>query len=384
MTQPQNPLCPRFFLILLLAATLPGIAHGAEGRRASANTGNSTPVPAGSFRMQQEKILDQQGFGRVMTAATLLIPAGWKASGGIVWQQNPAGCGKNSTRVEWRAVSPDGVSVIEILPEETWSGNNLQMPAMQQACPNVTMSTVKDYLHWYVSRVRPGARVLDYRDRADLTESLKAYNRSDPGVAGELKSWVQGGEILLAFNVDGREMRESIAMVTIFMLNRMQGVMPGEIREFLTISAMPALAVRAPHGQLSFKFADMIRRSIHTNPEWSAEMTKHNQKMSAIAAKGEADRAAIRAQTAREIADIQRQGYESRQASQDRAHEKFTQMIRGVDTYVDSTSKERVELPNTHHHVWRLNDGTYLLTDDANLQPGRDLGIDGRQMEAAK
>lgn len=319
-----------------------------------------------------------------MTAVTLLVPAGWNATGGVVWQNAPATCGKNPTRFEWRAVSPDGSSVVEILPEETWSGNNLNLPTMTQACPNVTISNVKDYLNWYVSRIRPGARVLDYRDRPDLTTSLAHFNRNDPGVAGELRSWVQGGEILLGGAVNGREFRETIAVVVLFMLNRMSGVMPGEIREFLTLSAMPAFAVRAPRGQLDFKFCEAIRRSIKSDPQWSALMAEHHRKMSGIAAQGAADRHAIRMKTAQEIADINRQGYENTQASQDRSAARFSQTMREVETYVDPGSQQRVELPNNYDHVWRLNDDSYILTNDANFQPGRDLGVDGRQLEVAR
>lgn len=361
-------------------------ASGAADNNAAsaAVRGARNSLPAGSFRLQNAQILDQHGFGRVMTAMTMLIPAGWRASGGVVWQSNPALCGKNATHVEWRAVAADGLSAIELLPQESWSGNNLQLPAMPQGCPNVTISNVKDYLHWYAGRVRPGARILEYRDRPDMTTSLGAYNRSDRGVAGELKSWVQGGELLLASQVDGRDMRESLAIVVVFMLNRMSGVMPGEIREFVTISAMAALAVRAPQEQFDLKFAEMIRRSMKVDPQWSTAMAAHNQKMMGIAAKGAADRHEIRMQTAREVAEINRQGDENRQASRDRGHSEFVRMIREVEIYVDPKSKESIELPSTHDRIWRLEDGTYLFTNDAALQPGRDLGVEGRQLEVGK
>jgi hypothetical protein len=142
--------------------------------------------------------------------------------------------------------------------------------------------------------------------------------------------------------------------------------------------------VRAPHGQLDFKFAEMIRRSIQSDPEWSALMAEHNQKMSGIAAKGATERHEMRMRTIREVGEINRKGYEDRMASQDRSHAKFIQTIRGVSTYVDSSSKERIELPNTHERIWRLDDGTYLLTNDTAFQPNRDLGVEGRQLEVAK
>lgn len=346
--------------------------------------GASGGLPEGAVRLERADIYDNSGFGRPMKAVSIFVPAGWSASGGIVWQSNGQPCGPNGTRIEWRADSPDGVSAIELLPEETWAGNNLQMQLPEQTCPNVSITNVKDYLNWYVQRVRPGAHILDYRDRPDIVQSLEHLNRSETTVGGELRSWIEAGELLLAFNVSGRDMRESLAVIVFFTLNRMAGVMPGEVRDFLTISTSPALAFRKPHGQLDFKLAETIRRSMKNDPEWAAEMAVHNQKMAGIAAKGAADRHAIRMQTAQEIAEINRQGYENRQASNDRSHEQFVQTIRGVDTYVDTTSNERIELPDTHDHIWRLNDDTYIFTNDINFDPNRDLGIEGREMKAAE
>lgn len=341
-------------------------------------------LPAGSYRLQPAKILDSSGFGRPMTAATLFIPAGWTATGGVVWQQTQSACGKAPTRFEWRAVAPDGLSAIEILPEENWSGNNLQLPAMTGACPNVQITTAQEYLRWTAGRVRPGARILDYRDRADLITQPELYNRTDRGPFGEIKTWAQAGEVLLAYSLNGRDVREALATIVYFTLSRMPGVAPGEIREFLYLSAQIGFAVRAPAGQLDFTLVEAVRRSVKADPAWLALMADHNQKMAGIAAKGAADRQAIRQKTAEEIAAINRQSYENTQATNDRIHTKFSQSIRGVETYVDPSSKERTELPNTHDHVWRLNDGSYLLTNDVNFQPNRDLGIQGQQLEVAK
>ncbi|MEO6568893.1 MAG: hypothetical protein ABIO94_09035 [Opitutaceae bacterium] len=341
-------------------------------------------LPAGSIRAQKMRIIDAGGFGSPMTAVTLLAPVGWTAMGGVVWDQKQSSCGKVGTRFEWRAAGPDGVSAIEILPQEAWSGHNLPLPAMQQSCPNIKITTAKEYLPWYASRVRPGARILDYRDRGDMIKNPELYNQSQRGAFGEIKTWAEGGEVLLAFQVNGREVRESLAVIVHFSLNRMPGVMPGEIREFLTIGSDVGFAVRAPAGQLDFTFAEMVRRSITTDPTWSALMAEHNRKMAGISAKGAAARQDFRMKTAQEIAEINRQGYEARQASNDRSQERFNQAIRGVESYVVPGSNERTELPNTHNHVWRLNDGTYLLTNDVNLQPNRDLGIEGQQLEIAK
>jgi hypothetical protein len=337
-------------------------------------------LPEGAYRVQRARIVDPNGFGQPMTAFTLLVPAGWSTSGGIVWQPNQQGCGKAGTHVAWRAVSPDGVSAIEFMPEESWGGNNLGMGQIGP-CPNVTIMTVRDYLQWFVERTRPGARIIDYRDRSDAIKALEAYNSITPSVGGEIRNWVQAGEVLLAYNLNGRDVREMIGITVLFSLSRMQGVMPGEIREFLTISARPAIAVRAPHGQLDFNLAEALRLSVKGDPEWTALMNEHNRKMSGISTKGAIDRHNIRMDTAREIETMRNKGVVDRDASLDRSHGDFVNVIRGVENFIDTTSNERIELPNNYQHAWRLKDDTYILTDDPNFDPNRELKLEAHELK---
>lgn len=358
-------------------------ALGALAVAASAHA-SAPKLPDGAYRVQRARIVDPNGFGRPMTAVTLLVPAGWSTSGGVVWQVNQQGCGKAGTHFAWRADSPDGVSAIELMPEESWGGNNLPLPAMQLPCPNVTITNVRDYLRWLVERTRPGARILDYRDRPDIAKLLAAFNSVQPSVGGEIRNWAEAGDVLVAYNQNGRDMREMISIAVLFSLSRMQGVMPGEIREFLTISAQPAYCVRAPHGQLDFHFAAAVQQSIKVDPEWKAHMNEHTRTMTGISTRGAADRHAIRMDTAREIEAMRNQGVANRQASLDRGHQDFTQVVRGVENYIDTTSNERIELPNNYQHAWRLKDDTYILTDDPNFDPTRDLDLEGHELKAER
>ena len=53
----------------------------------------------------------------------------------------------------------------------------------------------------------------------------------------------------------------------------------------------------------------------------------------------------------------------------------FSETIRGTETYNDDNAAGgQVELSNLYDNAWRLNDGTYVLSDDANFEPYRDLG----------
>lgn len=335
--------------------------------------------------MQRAEVIDRSGFEKPLVAYSIFISAGWKPQGGIVWDvNNSSGCGKAATRVEWTAYSPDGVSYIQLLPEENWSGHNLPDMGIQQSCPNVTVLTIKDYLQWFVQRERPGARILDYRDRPDLTKGMEQLNRNETTIGGQLSSWVQAGEVLIAYELQGQDMRETIAKILFFTQNRMQGMMPGEIRQFNTVSALPGLAARAPHGQLDFDLTETMRRSLKAGPQWEALMNEHYQVLRRQNTESSIAIHEIRMKSIQEIGEINQQNYENRQASSDRIQTANVRSIRGVELYNDPVSHEQVELPNTHENIWRLKDDTFILTNDSNFQPYRDLGLDGHQLEISR
>ena len=69
----------------------------------------------------------------------------------------------------------------------------------------------------------------------------------------------------------------------------------------------------------------------------------------------------------------------------DRSHREFIETIRGTETYRDpGSSTGSVELSNQYRNAWRLNDGTYVLTDDPSFNLYGATGQDGRRLEAAR
>lgn len=359
-----------------------------QGYVAQVNTpGSQTPVglPQGSVRLQKVDIMDHHGFEQPMTAATLLIPLGWQTQGGIVWQPNMTGCGKRTPHFAWTAYSPDRQYAIEIIPEETWSGNKLQVPTMpQQSCPNVWITSAREYIQTWVQYNRPDARILDYRERRDFVEQLEQQLQQQQPVAlpgSEMRQWAEGGQALISYPYQGHDMREIIGIAVMFSLFRMQGVMPNEIMESLTISTMPGYAMRAPAGQLDLEMAEMLRKSSRPNPQWLARMTQHNNKIAQINIKGARDRSKIIAQTGEEIRQMQRDSWNKYNASQDRMQREASEAIRGTETYNDPYHGGTVELDNTYEHAWQLNDGTYVLTNDPSFEPYRFTGQDGRRLE---
>jgi hypothetical protein len=354
--------------------------HSGENGRSSFQKIGHREIPKDALRMRSEDIIDPNGFGRPITAASILIPADWKTSGGVVWKVNTRGCGRAGTSFEWSAASPDGLTRVDILPEEFWSGSSLRTQ-MNSQCPNVWLTSVREALAAYVDNYRPGARVRNFRPRPDINKKFSGLNQKSVSQHAEMSSWVDAGEVIVDYNYQGQQIEELIVLLVVFRLNKIAGVSPGEIQQFLNIETAPAFSMRAIRGKLDLKLAEAIRSSATPNPQWQGLMAQHRQKMAAINRKGAADRHRIKMQSYADIGDIINKGYQSRQAIKDRGFEKTIQGIQEVATYSNTGEQTQVVLPDTHKHAWQLNDGTYILTDDVDFKPFRDVGIDGSELE---
>lgn len=349
------------------------------------------PAPAGTLRVQKVEIMDRQGFEKPLVAATILVPVGWKGEGGVEWTPlDPCGDGH---RFNWKATAPDGIGAIQLVPAEKWSAGSFPMP--ENKCLMAPVAAARAYLEWYAQRNRPGARVLDYRPRPDLAAPFASLANTTPMQGGEMRSWVEGGELLIGYTVRGKPVREAISTVGFFIQTRMAGMGGGPGFELLQGQTFTGFAMRAPEGALDFKMADALRQSMRAGPEWNARMVQSSNERHRIAMESNrqiaetnrraaAERSEIIARTGREISEMQMEGYRASSESQDRAQRERIETIRGVETYNDPRSGGTVQLPNQYEHAWQLRDGTFLLTDDVNFDPSRDLGVQGQRLKKAQ
>lgn len=373
-------------------AMQPSSVAAQAGTRPAPRPAAGATLPAGAFRVQPVEIMDRQGFEKPLVAATVLMPAGWRPEGQVAW--NPMNqCGEGH-QFNWRATSPDGLGAMQFIPAERWGAGNFPMP--DNPCPQAPVNTVRGYLEWYVQRERRGARVMDYRPRPDLAQPYQALASSSPMAGGGgMRSWVEGGEVLIAYQVAGKPVRETISTVAAFTHSQFPPIGAGPGIELLQGQSFTGFAMRAPDGALDFRRVDALRNSVRLGPEWSRRMAQSanerhrvvmesNRRMAEDNLRGARERSEIIARTGREISDMQMQGWQSRNESSDRTQRETIEGIRGVETYNDPVAGGTVQLSNQYPHAWRLNDGSYLLTDDVNLDPARDLGIQGQRLKPAQ
>lgn len=350
------------------------------GAAKQSGTPSTSRLPPGTVHAQRAQIIDSQGFGKPIVAATVLIPQGWRTRGGVQWNAQ-ALCG-TGYKVDWQASSPDGSTTAHYFPAEHWQWNNMGS-TLPTGCPTWKISNVRDYLQNLIQRSRPGARILDFRLRNDINKEYAKLNQTTPMPGGEVRTWVESGEALVAFTQNGADMRESVAVVAVFSLNRMSS--PGmPTTEFFSGATLSGYAMRAPNGRLDFKLAEMIRKSLKTNPEWLSRITKHNAKISSIKTKGALDRAKITAQYGEDIRRMQADSRRLQNESFDRNSRETSEMIRGVETYNDPYHGDTVQLDNTYEHAYQLNDGSYVLTDNPDFNPYPIFGQDGQRLEVTQ
>lgn len=329
-------------------------------------------LPAAASGSQRVAIVDATGFERPLPAHWVELPAGWQAQGGVLWDQN-APCGATPS-FRWQARSADGSQLLTLHPAEAWTWDNLGMPPTQGNCPRAPITNVRQYLESFVQRHRPGARILDYRERPDLV-------RTPPPAGGSgMQMRKDGGELLIAYAGQGGERRESVAAVVLFTLTTMQGVMPGEVRQFLSGIAASPVTLSAPAGALDMNLMTRFAQSGQTDPAWQARMDKHNRVIAQQNMQGARQRGQIIADTNREISDMQMRGWEDRQATNDRIHARNVDAATGTTRYDDPNSGQ-VRLDSNYDNAWRTSDGDYLQSNDPNFDPNRDLDTEAERLE---
>ena len=338
-------------------------------------------VRSDSLRVRPDVILDTQGFGFPMAAATLFVPDGWTREGGVAWG-NQHSC-TNGYGLNWRATSPDGASGIAVLPHQGWEWNSTG-GAMKHGCQLLQIDSAESYLRAIVRETMPTARVLKVRRRPDI-EAL------DAGAAGvtddgfqRITKTLSAAQIFVAHELDGRPVEGSIIASVLITHIRTGGGVYGSPIDSWSGYAGSAFASWGPAEQYDAGLFEAIRASYLPAPLWSRKIAGHNTRMDQIAIQGLIERGKIWRNTAAEINQIINETWANQQQSADYRAREFLEMIRDVETYSDADAPGgTVELSSFYDQAWKLEDGTYVLTSDPSFNPYQVFGVDGQQLVAA-
>lgn len=340
--------------------------------------GAAFPGAAQTLHVERADILDRNGFGQTLPAASLLVPVGWQAQGGIVWgiQDN---CNHYGYNFSWVAAEPSGAAGVAVLPIVRWVGQRQDF----NACPVLEVNSARQLLGLMAAEFVPGSRVLDYRDRPDLLKEAGLQNSRHDNGYGVVEQRVDAGEVLIAFTDDtGHDMRGVLSAAVIGWQSTFRGAPYGMPDTVLSGgSNLPAFFHFARNGTLDFGLGEAVRKTITPNGDWSRAIAQHHHIIDKDRRQTAFNISQIYNEANQEINRIIHEGYQERSEIQDRIHREQIEAIRGVETFHDPINGGTVQLDNSFEQAWQLEDGTFVLTNDAFFEPWRDLGIDGALLQ---
>jgi len=323
--------------------------------------------------------MDMNGFEQPLPALFALVPVGWRTQGGVSWGQQFM-C-TNGYNFNWVAQSPDGLQTVAILPQYKWEANNYGAAPSSPGCQSAPINSIQQYLNAVVNQMRPGARIVDFRPRPDLAAKFSNLQNATPTAMGDMRTWIEAGEVLVEYQENGRAMRGVVAATAALSLMRTRGVSPGQTMEAFTGFAFPGFVASGPAEQFSSQLAETIRQSFLANPAWQANISRHNGAIARVAAQEVAKQAKAISEYNDYVSLLRQQVSQTQAASDERRQRQFGEVIRGTQNYDDANAPGgRVELSNLYDHAWRLNDGSYVLSNDSSFEPYRDLGVEGQKL----
>lgn len=357
----------------VVAAAVPATSATAVGRA----------MPASAVRVQRTAIMDNNGFDQPMPASFGLIPVGWRSQGGVQWGRQFT-C-TNGYNFNWSATSPDGAQSIALLPMAKWETNNYGAAPTSIGCPSGSMTSVQQFLDASIRQLPFGARPLDFRPRPDLVQGFAHLNTRSPTPMGETRTWIESGEMLFAYQDRGRDMRGVMTATVGFSMMRTNDPTTGRTLDVLTGASFPAYVATAPNGQLNLSMVEAIRQSFIPNPGWTARITKHNTAIAQATAREAMRQGQMIAETNDYISSLRAQVAANRERSSAYIARERGEVIRAVETYTDTYAPGgTVELSSYYSNAWRLNDGSYVLSNDLSFDPWRDMGLAGQKLEPTR
>ncbi len=337
------------------------------------------------------EVLDREGFDHPVTALRIEVPSDWKVTGGVRWASVP-GCPANTVQLSMLATSADGSLGVEVFPALTWRW--IDDPMMRQyavqheagmGCEMLPLMDAATFIRQVLfPRHRPAARdprVMSTEPMPEVAAAADAAVRPFFEAASQVGAFpmqlvFDAARVRIHSTRDGRPVEEWLAGTTQQFsisgpsLTALMGYGAGPSSTHTT-TANFLTATFAPGGALDRHepLFQKIIASIKVDPQWQAAVERFYAEIGRIQARGAAERNRIWSETQRDIGDSQRRSWERRQEVQDRIADRWSQVTRGVDTWVDPSTGERYESEPGYDYAWRNDWNELYLTNDPGDDP---------------
>ena len=344
--------------------------------------------------LQRLRVIDPSGFGQPMEAYSILVPKGWKSTGGITWQVGHP-CMAEVIQNRITVTSPDGQYALDLYPQQQWDwwDDQLMLQTQMQQAQNpvfrrCTISQPMDagqFLRGPMAQ-EIGAQVTGVEPSEELNNALRqqaqAANQQfqQAGVSIESRPSAVIGTLRYPDGSAGVALC-SIGMQVAWMPNYMTG---GQSASY-TCQATQKIALRCPAGkeEEARKLLSTVMSSLRINPQWAQGVQQMVSNVAAMEQRETMKRAAIQRDAANYSADLQQRTWEEGSASRDRIAESWSQSLRGVETWRDAGGSS-VELSSGYNEAWSKPDGTYILSNNPLFDPNVAFQEDWKKLEKGR
>jgi hypothetical protein len=308
-------------------------------------------------------------------AVSMLIPAGWKAEGGIQWYTHF----RILACLIMRITDPQTGAGIEFLPLQRFiwihqpivpmaPGSNYLGSVVSQPITDVPQFIQAFYGSESLARLG-NARVAGTQDLPDVANLMAQVNQASLAKAARVRYEYESG---------GQTWEEDVYCTLSFY----------NLPQLVIWHVDHAYTFRAPKGMLDRLTPLMITvlTTQKVSLDWYAAYQYVGQLFDermrqGIRAAGDLSRRI--AQNNAEISQMFAESYRQRSESQDRIHRSFTEYIRGVETYRNPFENRSVQLPSGYSNVWVNRSGEYILSNQAGFNPNVGSNIEWQQINRA-
>jgi hypothetical protein len=344
------------------------LPRGGGEVRAPEPSENPANAAGGELRFGQFKLFDPMVDN---DALRILVPHGWRSSGGISWRHNSS----NLAVCNLSFSDPSGQFAFSYYPcDALCYGDNLALYGFgpgsnylgNEVCPPIPR--VADYV---ANFVLPRYRGADFRFRVAGVEELPAVAESVGQAIAEpgMQKQVSAARVRIEYERGGRMFEEDIYCTLTFASG---ATLPG----FLQWGPERLYSFTAPKGELDARtpMFQAMASSMSIDVGW---FNKYRQVQALWAQRVQnsiRDAGMLSryiAQINDEITQINCEAWENQQRVMDRVNRQFVNYIRGVEEYTSPYSNYTVQLPSGYQHVWANRFNEYYLSNSASFSPNQ-------------
>ena len=313
------------------------------------------------------------GIGNI-EAVSFLIPAGWKAEGGVHWFRDYSVLANLLMKV----ADPQTGATIEFLPIQNFTWLTQMVVPMQPGTNylgNILYQPIGDIAQFIQIFYVPGALRQLQNARIVTHEDLSKVAAQVAQMQGG-QSTARSGRVRYEYQAGGQSWEEDV-YVTLVYTPMPSGTL---------WSVKSAYSFRAPKGQLD-RLTPVMNTTVNTlrlSPDWYGGYMYVQKLFFDRMNQGIRNAGAISDTITRNSEEIRRMysdSYRQRCQSQDRISRSFSEYIRGVETYHNPYEDRPVQLPSGYTHAWVNRSGEYILSPQAGFDPNVGSNIEWRRLE---